>query len=341
MHKQRSRAPVDEPFDCVGARGENGLTEPGSYEWSMKQERNSIYPKIQNHSSILFDIQNVVRELVLGPEQKTEASMAAETPTGFIGLGTMGTPMALNLARTGAPLIVWNRTPDRCAPLAQAGANVAPDLTSLYAQCDTILMMLENDVATDAVLGRDSPDFAERVAGRCIVSMGTVSADYSRKLSEDIRAAGGRYVETPVSGSRKPAEAGQLVGMIAGDAVDIVRLRSRLAPICKQIFDCGVVPGALQMKLAVNTFLITMVAGLAEAAHFAARHGLDMTRFAEVLNAGPMASDVSRVKIEKLCHRDFARQAGISDVLKNSRLVVEAAKAAATAFPLRAMTETG
>ncbi|MGD9865184.1 MAG: NAD(P)-dependent oxidoreductase [Pseudodonghicola sp.] len=260
--------------------------------------------------------------------------MTPQRPTGFIGLGTMGTPMALNLVRAGMPLVIWNRTAARCAPLTQAGASVAPDPDTVFSRCDTVLMMLENEAATDAVLGRGSDRFAQRVGGRCIVSMSTVSPDYSRRLSDEIRAAGGRYVEAPVSGSRKPAEAGQLVGMLAGEPADLDRLRPLLTPVCKQIFDCGAVPGALQMKLAVNTFLITMVTGLAEAGHFAARHGLDMDRFADILNAGPMASDVSRVKLDKLRTRDFTRQAGISDVLKNSRLVVDAARAAGTAHPL-------
>jgi 3-hydroxyisobutyrate dehydrogenase len=246
----------------------------------------------------------------------------------------MGAPMALNLVRAGAALTVWNRTAERCAPLAKAGAQVASDLDDLFERCETVILMLENDVATDAVLGRGSEAFARRAAGRLVVSMGTTSAEYSRGLSDDIRVAGGRYVEAPVSGSRKPAEAGQLVGMLAGDPDDLESLRPLLAPICKQVFPCGAPPAALQMKLAVNSFLITMVTGLSEAGHFAARLGLDMDRFAEILNAGPMASDVSRVKIDKLRSRDFARQAGISDVLKNSRLVVDAARAAGAAHPL-------
>ncbi len=260
--------------------------------------------------------------------------MPPDSSVGFIGLGTMGTPMALNLVRAGTPLVVWNRTRSRCEPLAQAGATVAPDAAELFAGCETVILMLENDPATDAVLCRHHPEFAKRVAGRTIVSMGTVSADYSKHLLDDIRSAGGRYVEAPVSGSRKPAEAGQLVGMLAGDPEDLERLRPRLAPICKETFDCGAVPAALQMKLAINTFLITMVTGLAEATHFAVRHGLDIGRFENILNAGPMASDVSRVKLGKLSHHDFSRQAGISDVLKNNRLVVEAARNAGIASPL-------
>lgn len=254
--------------------------------------------------------------------------------TGFAGLGTMGTPMALNLVRAGTPLMVWNRTAERCAPLAESGAVVADSMEALFATCETVLLMLENDRASDAVLGRGTPAFAARVAGRRIVSMGTTSADYSRTLAEDIRAAGGRYVEAPVSGSRAPAEAGQLVGMLAGDAADLDGLEALLAPVCKQVFRCGAAPGALQMKLAVNVFLITMVTGLAESAHFATRHGLDLARFVEILNAGPMASDVSRVKLDKLLRDDLSRQAAISDVLKNSRLVVGAAQAAGVAHPL-------
>ena len=266
------------------------------------------------------------------PDQN--ALTAGSKPTGFIGLGTMGTPMALNLVHAGIPLVVWNRTPERCLPLEKAGADAALTVDDLFSRCETVLLMLENEGATDSVLGRATDRFAERVGGHSIVSMGTVSADYSRKLSKEITAAGGRYVEAPVSGSRKPAEAGQLIGMLAGAPEDLVPLHTLLAPVCKQVFDCGAVPAALQMKLAVNTFLITMVTGLAEAGHFAARHGLAMDRFAEILNAGPMASDVSRIKVDMLRRRDFARQAGISDVLKNSRLVVDAAKSAGAAFPL-------
>lgn len=259
--------------------------------------------------------------------------MATATPIGFIGLGTMGLPMALNLARAGASLVVWNRSPGRCEPLAAAGATVAGSAADVLAACETTFLMLADEAATDEVLARGTPHFAGRVRGRRIVAMSTVAPTYSKHLADDIVAAGGRYVEAPVSGSRKPAEAGELVGMLAGEPDDLAAVRQILAPVCKQFFDCGAAPGALRMKLAVNTFLITMVTGLAEAAHFAGRLGLDIERLVAILDAGPMASSVSRTKAAKLAHRDFARQAGISDVLKNSRLIVEAAREAGVASP--------
>ncbi len=250
--------------------------------------------------------------------------------TGFLGLGVMGQPMALNLARAGAPLIVWNRTPERCAPLRAAGAAVAATPAEVFARADVVIVMLANAAAIDAVFG-PAPSM---VAGRTVVHMGTTSPEFSGTLGDRVRAAGGRYVEAPVSGSRKPAESGDLVAMLAGEADDVARVRPLLAPMCRETVVCGPVPQALLMKLSVNLFLISMVTGLAEAVHFADRHGLDLGRLVSVLDAGPMASAVSRVKAAKLVDRDFEVQASISDVLENNRLIAEAARAAGVASPL-------
>ena len=97
---------------------------------------------------------------------------------------------------------------------------------------------------------------------------------------------------------------------------------------------CGPVPNALLMKLSVNLFLIALVTGLAEAVHFAERHHLNLNHLVAVLNAGPMASDVSRAKAPKLVARDFAVEATISNVLENNRLIAEAAREAGVASPL-------
>jgi len=258
----------------------------------------------------------------------------AEALAGFIGLGIMGQPMALNLARHGTPLVVWNRTAVRSEPLRQAGASVVASPAEVFLRAETVVLMLVDDAATDAVLSRGTPRFAAQAGGRTIVHMGTTSAGYSRALEADIRAAGGRYVEAPVSGSRGPAEDGRLVVMLAGDEAPVADVRPLLRPLCSQIIACGAVPGALMMKLAVNIFLIAQVTGLAEAFHFADRQGLDRRRFLDVLDAGPMASDVSRAKAAKLLTGDFSAQAAILDVLKNNRLIADQARAGGIATPL-------
>lgn len=253
---------------------------------------------------------------------------------GFIGLGTMGQPMALNLARAGTPLIGWNRTPARSEALRAAGAEVAASPAEVFERAGTVFLMLADEAAVDAVLGRGTPDFAALVSGRTVVHMGTTSAEYSAGLQDAVRSAGGRYVEAPVSGSRIPAEQGELVGMTAGDDDAVAPVRPLLATMCRETFDCGAVPGALLMKFSVNLFLITLVTGLAEAFHFADRHGLDQRLLRDVLDAGPMASAVSRVKGPKLLARDFTVQAAAINVLENNHLIAEASRKAGLSSPL-------
>ena len=253
---------------------------------------------------------------------------------GFIGLGTMGLPIALNMVRAGTDLVVWNRSEPACDAMRAVGARVAGTASQVLTQSQVVFVMLANGEVIDAVLERGTPRFGELVRGRTLVHMGTTAPSYSQRLAADTAAAGGRYVEAPVSGSRVPAQAGELVGMIAGpdDAVDVVL--PLLEPVCSSVVRCGEVPSATQMKLAVNLFLITEVVGLVEAFHFAERNGLDLELFQSVVDAGPMASAVSRLKLGKLVHGDFAVQASISDVFYNNRLIADAARGAQVSTPL-------
>ena len=260
-------------------------------------------------------------------------------PIGFLGLGVMGRPMAANLQRGGVPLVVWSRTREHCAEVERAGAIVAGSAAEVFSRCRIVLTMLATEDVTDAVLERWTAGFGALVRDRLLVQMGTTSPGYSAGLAADVEAAGGTYVEAPVSGSRVPAERGELVALLAGPTGAKGELRSLLAPMCQATFDCGTVPGGLTTKLAVNLYLVTTVAALAEAVHFAERQGLDLATFADILAAGQTASPISRIKAAKLRDRDFAVQAAIADVRKNSRLVAEAARAAGIAAPLTELAD--
>ena len=142
-------------------------------------------------------------------QKKRRPEVEAQVDVGFIGLGVMGEPMALNLARAGTALVVWNRTAAKNEVLRAAGARVATSPAEVFRQARVVILMLADDAAIDSVLGRGTPDFGANVAQHTIVHMGTTSPEYSRGLEADVRAAGGSYVEAPVSGSRKPAEAGR------------------------------------------------------------------------------------------------------------------------------------
>lgn len=255
---------------------------------------------------------------------------------GFAGLGLMGAPMAANLLRAGAALTVYNRTCAPAAALAALGARVAGSARELFAACDTIILMLADDAAVDEVLARGTPALAERVSGKLIINMGTHSPAWSHALAKDVASAGGRFVEAPVSGSRGPAEAGELVVMLAGDPDAVAEARPIVAPLCRDMIDAGAVPRAMAMKLAVNLYLIASVTALAEATHLAALSGLDLARFASVIVSGPLGSNVARAKLDKMVSRDFVPQAAIRDVVKNARLVAHASQTLGAAHPLLA-----
>jgi NAD binding domain of 6-phosphogluconate dehydrogenase len=125
---------------------------------------------------------------LLGRMLVTAAVPGAASRVGFIGLGLMGQPMALNLARAGIPLVVWNRTPDRSDPLRALGARVATTPFEVFEQVRMVVLMLAGGTAIDEVLGRSTPVFAATVADRTVVQMGTTSPEYSRGLAADLEA---------------------------------------------------------------------------------------------------------------------------------------------------------
>ena len=199
---------------------------------------------------------------------------------GFIGLGIMGRPIARNLRRAGVPLTVWNRSQPAVAALVADGAHAAASVEEVFARSRIVFVMLAHADALDAVLGSARVSHGagrtDLFAGKVLVNMGTVAPEFSQQLAADVEAAGGRYVEAPVSGSRLPAEQATLVGMVAGDPDVVEEVRPLLEHVCAGVTVCGAVPAALTMKLAVNVFLIATVTGLAESFHFAQRQGLDL-----------------------------------------------------------------
>ena len=253
---------------------------------------------------------------------------------GFIGLGLMGAPMARRLLDAGIPLTAWTRSAAALEPLADAGATAAASAEEVFAASDTVIVMLRNAAAIDAVLRDGSGTIRPFVTGRTIVNTGTISPADSRRLADEIEHAGGTYVEAPVSGSRVPAETGALVGLMAGSADAVDRVRPLLEPLCSRVESCGEIPAALTMKLSANVFLVSLLGGLAESFHFAGAHQIDLELLRSILDAGQMASPLSRVKTDKLVRDDMGPQASIADVHANAELLREAAASAGIASPV-------
>lgn len=253
---------------------------------------------------------------------------------GFIGVGLMGEPMAANVIRRGFHVRVWNRSQPALTRLRTAGATVLDTPWDVLHSCDATIVMLSTEEVVTEVLRPTSSEFRSAVAGRGLVHMATTSAEFSAGLGQAVREAGGWYAEAPVSGSRAPAEKGQLVAMAAGDADRLDELEPVLAAMCARVLRCGTPPDGTRMKFAVNIYLISLVTALAEAYHFAQAQRLDLSTFVEAVNSGQMASPIAAVKLDKLQRGDLSPQAAIPDVEKNNRLITEAARRARLSTPL-------
>jgi len=245
---------------------------------------------------------------------------------GLAGIGTMGLPIARRLLAGKIDLGAWNRSPAPLAALAGEGARAFGTFDELLGEHDIVLLMLFDESAADAVLRRDGERVGVDVAGKLIVQMGTTSLDHSRTLQRAITAQGGRYVEAPLSGSRIPAERGELVAMIAGAANDKAGLVPVLGHFTTRIVDCGEVPQALAMKLASNLLLGPVMVGLVDATAFARRAGLDLHLFADVILGGQMASPIVAAKLPKLLADDHSPHAAIGNVILSAGTALDAAR---------------
>ncbi|KAL7947639.1 putative NAD binding NADP oxidoreductase coenzyme F420-dependent [Trichoderma barbatum] len=249
---------------------------------------------------------------------------------GFLGLGVMGTPMALNLCRR-FPTTVWNRTTSKCAALVQAGARFGQTPAKVIEQSDVIFTMMFDGPAIRSVI---DDDFRKALQGKTIINTSSVSVEFSRSLAQEVHEAGGKFIEMPVSGSKVPAETGNLVGMMAGDQTECERIRPFVEPITSAAVYCGPIGAGLKTKYAVNIFLITVTAGLAESMNLARAQGLNLEAFSSVLDAGPLASAYSRMKLAKMAKADWSAQAAVKDCYNSTELIRTAANTAEAKTPL-------
>lgn len=255
---------------------------------------------------------------------------------GVVGLGAMGEPVARNLVAAGLQVVLFNRSADKAEPF-RGHAVITASAHEVFRSSEVILLLVPGAPEIDQVLQRSDGVVRVPVRDKIVVNMATVAPGYSQSLAGAVAAQGGRYVEAPLSGSRKPAAAGELVVLTASAHEDVLdRVQPLFDAIGKQTMRCGAPPNAMRMKLANNLLLITLLVGFAEAFHFAQALGLDPERFVELVLAGPMANDVFRGKAGKLLAADFAAEAAIKNVHKDSRLISAEARRASASTPVAA-----
>ncbi|KAH7007803.1 putative NAD binding NADP oxidoreductase coenzyme F420-dependent [Macrophomina phaseolina] len=245
---------------------------------------------------------------------------------GFLGLGFMGVSSTLPSHRL-------EPQPRQVCLLAGAAATVGASPADVAARSEVIISMLYDTAAIRSTILADA-EFLRAIAGKMLVNTSSVPAAFSIELADAVSKSGGNFIEMPVSGSRVPAERGELVGMLARDRNVVERVQGVFEAFTSKAVYCGQVGSALRMKYAAKLWNITMTAGLAEAVPLTRAQGLDTRAFAEVRNAGSMASPYSRVKVGKMLRMDWEGQALVRDCYNSTQLITAAGKEAGVELPL-------
>jgi 3-hydroxyisobutyrate dehydrogenase len=223
----------------------------------------------------------------------------------LIGLGLMGSGMARRLLGAGFPLTVYNRSPERAAPLEEEGARVAASPREAAGAADVIFSMVADDAASRSVwLGKDGA-LAGAARGAVLVDCGTLTVGWIEELSRAAAAAGCPLLDAPVTGSKGHAAAGELLFLVGGSADALEIARPALAAMSRAIVHVGPTGSGALLKL-VNNFLCgVQAASLAEAIALIERSGLDRTKALEVLTTGAPGSPLIKTLAGRMTSRDY------------------------------------
>jgi 3-hydroxyisobutyrate dehydrogenase len=215
---------------------------------------------------------------------------------GVAGLGNMGAAIAERLIETGDKVTVWNRTAEKCKPLAAAGASVAARPGALAGAVDTVITILTDAAAIDAVYGGPDGLLAGDIGGKLFVEMSTVPPHVETALAAKVRAKGVAFVECPVGGTTGPARQGKLIGLMGAEPPDAIRAKPLLDRLCRRLEHCGPVGSGATMKLAINLPLMIYWQALGEALALCRPLGLDPGRVIDLMSDTSGGPNVLKVR---------------------------------------------
>ncbi len=251
--------------------------------------------------------------------------MTDQPTVALLGTGTMGAGMARRIAAAGIPLRVWNRTREKAEPLADAGATVADSPAEAVRGADVVLTMLFDTGSVVSALEAARDGLAEGTVLLQQSTVGVEGTDRLRALADDLGLV---YVDAPVLGTKQPAEDGALVVLGSGPE----QARERVAPVLDAIGSrtlwLGEAGQGTRLKLVANSWVLTVVEGIAEALALASALGVDPRQFLEVVRGGAMDAPYVQLKGASMLEGDFTPSFGLDGAAKDASLILDAARGA-------------
>jgi 3-hydroxyisobutyrate dehydrogenase len=241
-----------------------------------------------------------------------------------LGTGTMGSGIAANLCRAGFDTTVWDRTPSNATALVAQGATLAHRPTEAVAGADVVITMLPD---ADAVLSvfEDGRTLDALASGAVWVQMGTIGVQATEQLAvlTAARRPDVTFVDAPVSGSKAPAEQGQLMVLASGPPSLEATLQPVFDAIGRWTVWLGEAGQGSRLKLVLNSWLAFMMEGLAEVMALTDDLGIDHDDLLSAFEAGPLATPAIVAKLRKIDSGDYAHEFALGWASKDVDLALE------------------
>jgi 2-hydroxy-3-oxopropionate reductase len=255
---------------------------------------------------------------------------------GFIGLGTMGTPMVRRLLNGGHSVTIWARRREAMTPLAAAGASAGESPADVASKSDIVITMVTDAAAVEEVVLGERGIAKGARAGGVVVDHSTIAPDGARRIASALAAQGVEMLDAPVSGGSIAADAGTLAIMIGGAKAGVDRVSPVLSSYAKTIVHVGAT-GAGQVAKACNQICtIVNQLGAAEAMLLAERAGVDPRAVKDALMGGFAASRMLDLQAPKMIARDFNGRIESRLHHKDIHIVLDLARAFGIELPASA-----
>lgn len=253
---------------------------------------------------------------------------------GFLGLGTMGSLMAMNIAKAGYPLIVWNRTTSKSESFEQLGIKIGKGPAQVAAEVDVVIIMVSGPSDVEEIV--TGPDgVADGIqADSVLIDMSTVTPTASRKVAAAVAVKQAEFMDAPVVGSVGPATMGELVILVGGLPTTLERCRGILSTIGTTIISAGGVGMGSTLKLATNMMLAHLMAGFSESLLMVEKAGMDPKKYLEVIEASKFRSPWYSDKAPGILNRDFSTSFALKHMHKDLRLMGELADELSLTLPV-------
>lgn len=245
------------------------------------------------------------------------------TKYGFLGLGIMGRAMANNLIGAGFDVTVWNRTEGKCQPLVDQGAHMGKSPAEVMARCDMTFAMV-SDPAAAVSLFFDAGGVQEGIApAKAYIDLSTVDPKTTKRIAEAVKSKGGRFLEAPVLGSKKPAEDGTLIFLCGGDESLYHEAAPAFQRMGKKSYYFQEVGHGARMKLVINMIMGTTMTAFSEGLALGRKADLNMADMLDILTQGPIDNPMFRLKGPQMVQNNFPTAFPLKHMQKDMRLALQ------------------